>query len=394
MNGVVRGPASRRILFVVHSEYPVGEPRVRRQAEAAVEAGWEATVLALRTRGMPTDEDVSGVRVLRTSVERKRDMSMRGLAWEYGRFWVSAALHCGFRKRYDVVVVANPPDFLAFAALPQRWRGARLLLDVHDLMTDLFGERLGDSPDSRRMRLLRWLERRSWSFADGVLTVHEAYADEIRRRSGGNVSPIVVMNSADPRLFDCLPRTPSDRFVVGYHGSILERYGLLDLVQAFGEVQAGHTQAQLVLLGGGDGIGAVRDAVRHQRFPGAVRMSDEMLPVEQILDEVRSFSVGVVPNRPDGVNRFALSTKLFEYVAMGVPAVSAGLPTIRLHFADDEVLFFQPGNVVDLADKLAWAAEHPSEMEERSARALARYRSEYSWPLQRERFLDSLETAI
>ena len=60
-----------------------------------------------------------------------------------------------------------------------------------------------------------------------------------------------------------------------------------------------------------------------------------------MLRAVQRRSVGVVPNLPTRLNRYALSTKLFEYVALGIPVVCADLPTIREHFSDDEVLLLR-----------------------------------------------------
>jgi hypothetical protein len=42
------------------------------------------------------------------------------------------------RRRPDVVQVHNPPDFLVSAALLPEALGARVVLDIHDLSSDMF----------------------------------------------------------------------------------------------------------------------------------------------------------------------------------------------------------------------------------------------------------------
>jgi hypothetical protein len=74
--------------------------------------------------------------------------------------------------------------------------------------------------------------------------------------------------------------------------------------------------------------------------------------------------------------------------------VCAGLPTLRGHFAEDELLFYEPGSVDDLAEKLLWAAQHPQEMCERAERASNHYDAEYSWPRQRAVFLELLDSCL
>jgi glycosyltransferase involved in cell wall biosynthesis len=383
-----------RVLMVVHSQYPVGEPRVRRQAEAAAAAGWNVEVLALASSGAPSVERCGGVTVFRTRVQRKRSMTMSGLVAEYGRFFWATFVHSLRSQHADVIVVANPPDFLVMAPLAQRLRGASVILDIHDLMTDLFAVRLQVERSDPRYRLLLLVERLSLGCADLVMTVHGPYADEIYRRTRGRVTPTIVMNSADDALFPRRQELPSGSCLFLYHGSLFERYGVLDLVRAFGKVSSRVRDARLWIAGDGD---CRADLLRETRLRGLgdhVWISDGMLPADEVRNLLAQAHVGVIPNQPNELNRFALSTKLFEYIATGVPVVCAGLPTLRAHFADDELLFYEPGRVDDLAEKLLWSAQHPREMMQRAARASAHYDADYSWPRQKAAFLRLLETCL
>jgi glycosyltransferase involved in cell wall biosynthesis len=385
---------TRHLLMVVHSEYPIGEPRVRRQAEAAAAAGWRVVVLALATPGRPLREEYGGVTVCRTSVERQRVMTMRGLLSEYGRFFAATFVHCWRAARYDVVVVANPPDFLVFAPLAQRLRDSCVVLDVHDLMTDLFAVRLNVGRMDPRYRLLRLTEWLSLRYADRVMTVHSPYSAEIARTTRGRVVPDVVMNSADDALFPPRQERPSGSCVFVYHGSLFERYGIVDLVRAFARVRKHAAGSRLWIAGDGDARSHLVGEVKRLELGESVWLSDGILPSEAIREILPRAHVGVIPNQPNELNRYALSTKLFEYVATGVPVVCAGLPTMRSHFADDELLFFEPGNIEDLAAKLCWAAGHPDEMLARATRARAHYEAEYSWSRQKRVFLDLLDSCL
>lgn len=376
--------------MIVHSEYPVGEPRVRRQAEAAAAAGWDVHVLALATEGAPPVERSEAETIHRSAVRRERCMTMRGLVREYGRFFLAALVQCLRDSRYDVVVVANPPDFLVFATIPQLVRGSRSILDVHDLMTDLFAVRLGVQRGDLAYRVLAAMERVSARFVDRVMTVHKPYSDEIAKRSGGRVQPVVVMNSADNALFTKKSLVTDGPCVLFYHGSLFERYGVLDVLHAFAVVERQCKEVHLWLAGDGDARGELLRLRDGLALADKVWISDGMLPAERITGLLAKAHIGLVPNQPNELNKYALSTKLFEYVATGIPVVCAGLPTLRQHFADDELLFFHPGDVHDMAEKLRFAVEHPGEMAVRAERAYTRYEREYSWPRQKQVFLDLL----
>jgi glycosyltransferase involved in cell wall biosynthesis len=383
--------SARRLLFIVHSEYPFDETRVRRQAEAAERVGWAVDVLALASEGCPSTEIVEGVRVFRTKVRRLRHMSARGLVFEYGQFWRAAAAFCRHAEPYRTIVVANPPDFLVFATLSQRCRGAVILLDIHDLMTDLFAVRVQKSIDSPEMRVLAALERCSMRYADRLMTVHEPYKLEVERRAGSHREVAVVMNSADPRLFAHRDRPPGATPVVGYHGSVFERYGVFDLLRAFARLGDRMPTAELWVLGGGDAADALQAEARRIGVADRCRFSDGVMSVEEIAELLPDFHVGVIPNHPNALNRYALSTKLFEYVAVGVPVVCVRLETLAAHFSEEELLYYAPASVDDLADKLLASLAQPKQSLERARRAAQRYEASYGWSQSRDVLLQQID---
>lgn len=148
--------------MVVHGPYPIGEPRVERQARAAVRPGWDVSVVALRRSGEPRRERLDEVEVLRLPFRHVRSAGLPRIVWEYFGFAGAVALLFLLpRHRYGVVQVRNPPDFLLVPALVARGRGARLLLDVHDLSSDMFAMRFsgrawGGLADSALQAIERW----------------------------------------------------------------------------------------------------------------------------------------------------------------------------------------------------------------------------------------------
>ena len=63
----------------------------------------------------------------------------------------------------------NIPDFMAFSALTNRWRGTRVLLDIHDLVPEFFCSKFAASERSLLARSLRMMERWSAKAADHVI---------------------------------------------------------------------------------------------------------------------------------------------------------------------------------------------------------------------------------
>jgi glycosyltransferase involved in cell wall biosynthesis len=114
-------------------------------------------------------------------------------------------------------------------------------------------------------------------------------------------------------------------------------------------------------------------------------LSDGYVQHSEVLQLVQSADAGVIPNLPITLNEHALPTKLFEYVMLDVPVVAAGLPTMREHFAGDEVLFYRAGDVDALAAALTDVARDRPAATARAARARARY-EQYRWRISARRY--------
>jgi glycosyltransferase involved in cell wall biosynthesis len=385
---------TKKLCAVLHAPYPLGKARAPRQVAAALTDGFEVDVVATRRAGEPFVEFVDGARVYRLPLTHQRGRHLAGTVFEYVAFAAVASVSVAvlaLRRRYAAVVIHNPPDFLIIAGLIPKLLGARLVLDIQDLSTDMFAMRFGDRRGANSAdRLLRVVERRAAALADAVVTVHEPYRRELVGRGVAPRKTVVVMNTLDERL---LPATAERRAEVGfrvvYHGTVTPPYGVTLLVEAAGRLASEIPDFLVEIYGEGDALPAARTRAEQLGLSDAVFFSGCHLPEREVLKRVRGASAGVVPNLPIALNRFALSTKLFEYVALGVPVVAADLPTLREHFTDGQVSFFRAGDADELADALARIAADPPAAAARAREALTRY-EHYRWDLNASRYVAAL----
>src|SRR5262245_24605556 len=158
--------------------------RVRRKAEALVAAGYAVDVFALRGAASRARYTLNGVQVFTVALAKKRGSIVR-YAVEYAAFfaWASVRLLARtWRRRYTVVEANTLPDFLTFAARPARWLGARLVLDIHEMTPEFYMSKYAIGAGSRLVRGLTAVERRSFDFADHVITVNEPIRELLSRR--------------------------------------------------------------------------------------------------------------------------------------------------------------------------------------------------------------------
>jgi glycosyltransferase involved in cell wall biosynthesis len=384
-------PRVRTVCMVVHAYYPLAEPRVQREASAARDAGFDVTVLSLRNTGEPRAELVDGIRVRRVRLRHRRGAGVVRALLEYVAFvtfasaWLAAR---SVRRPFDIVHLHSPPDFLVLAGLPARVRGSKLVLDIHDLSSHMLAVRASGTLARIASVALVWVERLACTVVDAVITVHAQYRHELIAHGVPAEKIRVVMNSVDAAVLERartvasqVARSPA--FRLAYHGTLTWWYGADLIVDALAQLGAEELGMDAIILGDGDSLSALRQQVADRGLTSRVHLSGRYLPIEQALATVSEADCGVIPNRPSEINRFALSSKLFEYVALGIPVVVARLETLTAHFSSDEVTFFDPGNASSLADAIRWVHDHPAEAASKADGARLRA-EQYSWARGRQ----------
>jgi glycosyltransferase involved in cell wall biosynthesis len=394
-----RATSPSELVMVVHARYPLGEPRVEREARAARDEGYAVRVICLRHSGELAHEMVDGIDVQRLPVEHRRGIGTFAVLLEYLRFTFHAARELAVRRppaAGTIIHCHSPPDFIVAAALIPRVRGCRVVLDIHDLSRHIFGARFGSRSGGRILyQGLAAIERCAGAVANRLITVHEPYRQQLVANGVTPEKVTVVMNSADETVIDQVRSRSQvddragDGFVVAYHGTLNPWYGVDLIVEAVALLKDRVPNVAALIIGEGDALDDLRVLARDLGVAERVHFSGRYLPHEEALAAIRTADCGVIPNKPSQLNRFALSNKLLEYVALEIPAVVAALPTLQAHFSPDEVSFFEPDNAAALAAAVARLAMDREAALQMARRAEARAR-DYSWADNRRRYTELL----
>lgn len=394
LSGVQASPVPRplRVGMVVISQYE-SDPRVRRQAEALAARGDEVSVLALHADGRPEQDTVDGVRVVHLPVRKYRGDSTKAYLSLYGGFLARAGAWLSRRPRaFDVVVAHSMPEALVFSAAVPRLARVPVLLDVHDLTSQLFASKFAH----RRalMAGVRASERAALRFATEVLTVHEPYARMLRQWTRRPVT--TVMNCPDERVFPP-PRWrgwgPAGEVRFSYHGLVAPRHGLVAAVEALAEVRRELPGARLQVRGSGDGIDELAARVAALDLAGAVDLPTRLLALPEIVAEIDRVHIGLVPSRRDPWTDEVLPTKLLEYAAMGIPVITFRNPVIEQYFPPDAVRYIDPANAQTLREAMLALARDPEQARKQAERA-SEVMQTLSWRHQREIYFKVIDRVV
>ncbi|MGH2357342.1 MAG: glycosyltransferase [Candidatus Limnocylindria bacterium] len=382
-----------RVAFVVHATYPQ-EPRVRLQAEALAAAGHEVDVFALRETGQAPTEEHGGIAVHRLPVER-RWPGMVGHLAEYAAFGAIASVVLArqhARRRYRLVQVANPPDFLVLAALPVKLAGVPVLLDLHEDMPMFYRDRFGEPAQRFLSGLVTVVAKASAAVADELLTVHEPLRALAIERGVAPERIGVVMNSANEAVFD--PDRARRRVFMEdgqlrliHHSNLQRMYGLDVAIAAVAELD--DLRARLDVYGDGPFRADLEAAIDRAGVGDRVRLHGAV-PSQRLPQLIADADIGLVPTRPEPYAHYSLSTKLLEYAAMGVPIIASDLATFRAHFDEHAISYVPGGDPSALAAAIRADVGDPAATIARGEEA-RRQSAAYAWSGEARRYVAIVE---
>lgn len=375
------------------------DARVRRKAEALVAAGYTVDVLALRYSPDRKTYTLNGVNVHTLPLGKKRASLWRYVI-EYAAFFMWACLRVALmmrRRRYAVIDVNTLPDFLVFAPVMARWMGAKILLDMHEITPEFYMSKYGIAAQSRVVRLLKWLERISFDFADHVTTINELTRDLLADRGLPKSRSTIVMNVADESRFLAAATTSAvpasspvhDRFVMMYHGTITAIYGLDIAIEAFALVRHEMPRAELWIIGFGPQEDDLKRLVLERGLESRVKFVGPVPPADMPA-WLQKCDVGLLPMRRDVLLEFAFPNKLGEYLINGKSVIVSRLRTLRHYFSEHALAFVEPNDRRDLARQMVRLYGDAALRVRLASRARAEY-APIRWEVMKQRYLQVVD---
>jgi glycosyltransferase involved in cell wall biosynthesis len=386
-----------RVAIVVHAIFP-GDPRVRRQSDALMDAGYEVDVIALRQPGEAAEERDGALRIVRQPINRSF-VGFAGHIAEYVAFTAMAALTLAREhrsRRYDLVQVATVPDFLSFAAIPERLAGVPLLLDLHEDMPEFFRDRFTHPLVRPLLPIVDVATRASAALADRLITVHEPLRQLSIARGVAPERISVVMNGADGRLFDPerygrRPFMADGELRLIHHSNLQRIYGLDRAIHGLALLPP-RLRWRLDVYGDGPWRDPIERAVAESRTADRVTLHGRV-SIDDLPAFLAAADIGLVPSLKEPYLEYSLSTKLLELAAMGVPTIASDLATFRHHFTDAALHYVPGGQPAAVARAVEALVGDPAATVAMGEEA-RRQAEPYGWEAQRDRYVALVEGLV
>jgi glycosyltransferase involved in cell wall biosynthesis len=346
----------KRICMLTHSYYE-SDNRVIRYAESLAQRGDCVDVVALRRDPeLPQEEIINGVRVFRIQDRIGKDQQSKLsylaplLRFVIASSWWITKRH--WRERYHLVHVHNIPDFLVFSAWYPKLTGAKVILDIHDIVPELFASKFGASGRFGLVRGLKCVERISAAFADHVILANDLWLDRYVLRSARREKCSVFLNHVDGQIFrPGKSKGTGGRRVILFPGGLQWHQGVDVAIRAFHRLRYRLPHSEFHIYGEGNMKPALVNLVAELQLDGSVCFF-KPLRIHEIANVMAKADLGVVPKRADSFGNEAYSTKIMEFMSVGVPVVVSDTKVDRHYFDDSVVRFFESCNTDALAEAM------------------------------------------
>jgi glycosyltransferase involved in cell wall biosynthesis len=193
------------------------------------------------------------------------------------------------------------------------------------------------------------------------------------------------LNVPDPKIFKFETREKDENkktFDLVYHGTIDRMLGIDLAIHAVSRLILEIPQIQFHILGEGSNLEELENLSRKFGVEERVHFSKKSFPVEKLPDLLKTMDLGIIPNRRNIATELMLPVKLLEYVAIGIPVVSARHKAIKHYFSEDMVAYFEPEDVESMRGAILNIYRNKSQREQQVFNA-KRFIDQYGWEKHR-----------
>jgi glycosyltransferase involved in cell wall biosynthesis len=381
-----------RVAMLTYSFYE-SDNRVRRYAETLVKQGHSVDVISLRREKQEKYNELKGVRIYRVQERTRDEKGKFKYLSKILKFFIKSTIFLTrnhVRNRYDLIHIHSVPDFEVFAALAPKITGAKIILDIHDIVPELYASKFSAGKQSIMFKILLVVEKAAIAFSNHVIISNDLWRNTLISRSVGNEKCTSILNYPDDELFRHMERgKANEKTVLLYPGTFNHHQGLDIAIKAFAKIKAMVPEAEFHIYGDGLTQAELMRLIADLSLNDCIFMNGPVA-LDEIPEIMANADIGVIPKRNDDFGGEAFSTKTLEFMSMGVPIIVARTKIDQYYFNDSIVKFFEPGNEDDLARAMLEMIQN-KKMRKAFSRNASKFMEDFSWKNRKQKYLDLVD---
>lgn len=371
--------------------------RVIRYVNLLSENGYNVDVICLKRNNQPQKEILNGIKIFRI---QSRNINEKKSITYFVRiilFLFHSFLKITFNyliRHYNVIHVHNIPDFLVFSAFIPKILGAKIILDIHDILPELYISKFKIKGDSLIFKLLLFIEKISCRFANHVIVANDLWREKLIKRAIPSFYCTSLINYPDTRLFKPFngQRGNNGKFIIIYPGTLNYHQGVDLAIEALSLIKDRIPEVEFHIYGEGPMLPFLKKLIVEQNLQDKVFIYNPV-SLEKIAKIISMANLGIIPKREEGFGGEAFSTKSMEFMACCVPVVMARTKIDTLYFSDEQVKFFPSGDVNALSEAIWDVYSQPEKTKQRVNKAFELVASE-NWETHKNKYLNIIHSLI
>jgi glycosyltransferase involved in cell wall biosynthesis len=261
------------------------------------------------------------------------------------------------------------------------------------MMPEFYASKFQKEGGTFGIKTLKTIERASARIADHVIISNHLWRKPFVSRSAPEQKCSVFINYVNQDLFYRRPHVgnPGKR-VIMFPGGLQWHQGLDIAIRAMPAVLKQIPEAEFHIYGDGNMKDELVALTRELGLTETVRFFDPR-PVPEIAAVMSQADLGVVPKRADSFGNEAYSTKIMEFMSLGVPMVVSSTKIDRYYFNDSIARFFESGNSDALAKAIVEVLQN-DELRRRMIANALEYADHNCWQRRQGDYLELVDALI
>jgi glycosyltransferase involved in cell wall biosynthesis len=308
-------------------------------------------------------EWIGKIKVVRTFILplESRGLARRILLFE--SFAISSLFALLLIRKVDVIWAANP-DILSMmpAMIYSKVKRRPIVSNVDDLvLKDLYDLNLMEE-SSVMLKLAELAARISYLKAKAVTPVSPGYVEYLSKRYGVEKSKIhVVRGGVDLTIFNsrAFQQNTRRKFTVLYSGAFSVAYDFEQILKAAKIVEEKDNRVEFILQGKGELASSIKSKIKELNLKN-VRVVDKVFSRDEVAELLNQADMLILPLRDFGKPYLGMSSKLYEYQAVGKPIIccAEGQPADYVKETNSGIVI-KPGDHETLAEAVMYLKRNP-----------------------------------
>lgn len=379
-----------KIAVVAYTTFST-DTRVQKEAYAAKEAGYDLDIYTLNDSSV---SDYNIFNFIRSNIVQYKGHSKFNYIFSYFKFFVYCLFSLSWnypKHKYKYIHVHNMPNFLVFSAVIPKLFGSKVLLDIHDLMPEIFAVKFKLPITHPLIKMLNLEERLSATFANEIIATNKFHVKRFKANGIMNKNITEVVNVADEEIFypPKVKNYEQEKLIIAYPSTLAKRLGIDSLIEAVELLKNRNILCLLKIYGDGEYRIQISNMIEEKELNEYIELSSSFVSLEKLSQELDNALIGVIPLPSNLSNDIAMPVKIYEFFAKKICVVATDLHLLKECF-NSSVLFYQESNSKDLADKIEYLYHNREILKDYAEKGYTKF-SNRTWDFYKERYKSLLK---